>query len=69
VWRQEPVKQVNGVDFGFVSDCLRQVGQSDQEQEDEGNRGQQRVEGQSAGKKRDVVFISGLQDTAEEAGG
>jgi hypothetical protein len=45
------------------------VGQSDQQQEDKGNRGQQRVEGQSAGKKWDVVFISGLQDTAEEAGG
>jgi len=63
------VKQVDGVDFGFMGDRFRQVRQSDQQQEDERNRGQQRVEGQSAGKKRDVVFISGLQGTAEEAGG
>ena len=41
----------------------------DQEQEDEGNRREQRVKGQGAGKKRNVVFISGLQGTAEEAGG
>jgi hypothetical protein len=69
VWRQEPVKQVYGVHFGFVGDCLCQVGQSDQQQEDKGNRGQQRVESQSAGKKWNVVFISGLQGTTEEAGG
>ena len=48
---------------------LRQVSQSNQQQQDEGYRSQQRVKSQGAGKKRNVVFISGLQSTAEEAGG
>jgi hypothetical protein len=67
-WKKS-VKQVDGVDFGLVGDRLREVGQPDQQQENERNRCQQRVKRQGAGKKRNVVFISGLQSTAEEAGG
>jgi hypothetical protein len=63
------VKERYGIDFWVVGDRLGQMRQSDQEQEDEGNRREQRVKGQGAGKKRNVVFISGLQGTAEEAGG
>jgi hypothetical protein len=69
VRRKEAMEQKDGVDFRLVGDGFRQVGQPDQEQEDEGDRCQQRVKGQGAGKKRDVVFISGLQGTAKEADG
>jgi hypothetical protein len=63
------VEQVDGVEFRRLSYGLRKVGQSDQQQKNEGNRRQQRVEGQGAGKKRNVVFISGLEGPAQEAGG
>ena len=63
------MEQINGVDFWLVGDRLRQVSQADQQQQNEGNRSEQGVKCQRAGKKRDVVFISGLQGTAEEAGG
>ena len=69
VGRKKPVKQVNGVGFGLVGDGLGQMGQADQQQEDEGDRGQQRIEGERAGQKRKIVFISGLQRPAEKAGG
>ena len=69
VGRKKPVKQVDGVDFRFVGDGLCQMSQADQQQENEGNRRQQRVKSQGAGKKRNIVFISGLQGTADEAGG
>jgi hypothetical protein len=52
-----------------LSDRLRQVGEADQQQENEGYGSQQRVEGQGAGEKRYVVFISRLQNAAEKAGG
>jgi hypothetical protein len=67
--RKKPVEQINSIDFRLVGDCFGQVGQPDQQQEDERNRCQQRVKGQGAGKERNVVFISGLQGTAQEAGG
>jgi hypothetical protein len=63
------MKQIDGVDFRLVGDGFREVGQPNQQQENERNRCQQRVKGQGAGKKRNVVFISGLQGTAKEAGG
>jgi hypothetical protein len=69
VRRKEAVEQVDGVDFRLVSNCFRKVSQSDQQQQYEGDRCQERVERQRAGKKRYVVFISGLQGTADEAGG
>jgi len=52
-----------------VGHRLSEVGQADQQQQNEGNRRQQRVERQGAGEKRDVVFISGLQGAAKKAGG
>ena len=61
--RKKPVEQVDGVDFRLVSHCLGKVGQTDQ-QEDEWNRREQRVESQGAGKKRNVVFISGGESGA-----
>jgi hypothetical protein len=63
------MEQVVGVDFRLMGDRLRQVSQSDQQQQNEGDRCQERVERQRAGKKWYVVFISGLQGTADEAGG
>ena len=63
------MEQKDGVDLGFMGDRLRQVGESDQQQEDERDRRQQRIKGQGAGKERNVVFISGLEGAAEEAGG
>jgi hypothetical protein len=67
--RKKPMKEIDRVDFWFVGDRLRQVSQPDQQEKNERYRRQQRVKSQGAGKKRDVVFISGLQGTAEEAGG
>jgi hypothetical protein len=45
------------------------VGEPDQQQQDEGNGGQQRVERQRTGEERNVVFIGGLERAAKEAGG
>jgi len=45
------------------------MGEADQHKQDERHGGQQRVEGQRAGKKRDVVFVSRLKGAGEEAGG
>jgi transposase-like protein len=45
------------------------MGEADQHQQDERNRGEQRVEGQRAGEKRKVVFVGGLQGAPEKAGG
>jgi hypothetical protein len=45
------------------------MGQADQQQQDERNRRQQRVKGQSTCEKRDIVFISRLEGAADEAGG
>jgi hypothetical protein len=67
-WKK-PVKQIDCVQFRLMGDRLGQVSEPDEQQEDERNRRQQRVKGQGAGKKRNVVFISGLQGAAEEAGG
>lgn len=63
------MKEMDGVDFGPLSDGLRQVGKADQQQQDEGYGGKQRVEGQGAGEERKIVFISRLERAAEKAGG
>ena len=63
------MEQRQRVDLGAVGDRLGQMGESDQQQQDERNGGQQGVEGQSTGEERDVVFISGLERAAKEAGG
>jgi hypothetical protein len=39
---------------------LGQMSQPDEQEQNEWNRRQQRVEGQRAGQKRDVVFVGGL---------
>jgi transposase-like protein len=43
--------------------------ESDQHEEDERHRGQQRIERQGAGQERDVVFVSGLKSTGKKTGG
>jgi hypothetical protein len=67
--RQEPVEEANGVYRGPVGDRLNQMGQADQDQEYERDRGEQRVEGQGAGQERNVVFVCRLQGTGEKTGG
>ena len=63
------MKQMNGVGFGLVGDGLGKMGQPDEQQQNKRHRRQQRIEGEGAGEKRDIVFISGLQRPAEKAGG
>ena len=63
------MKQVNGVDRRSVGERLDQVGQADQHQENEGYGREQRIEGERAGKERNVVFVGCLQRAGEEAGG
>jgi hypothetical protein len=63
------MEQEEGIDLGPLSNCLRQVGQADQQQQDEGHRCQQRVEGQGTCEERNVVFVGRLQRAANEAGG
>jgi hypothetical protein len=69
VRREEPVKQRRRVDGRAARDGLRGVGQADEDQEDERNRGQQRVEGERTGQEGNVVLVSGLEGAAKEAGG
>jgi hypothetical protein len=45
------------------------MGEADQQQQDEGHCGKQRVKGQRAGEERKIVFISRLERTADKAGG
>jgi hypothetical protein len=45
------------------------MGQADQQQQNKRDGGEQRVEGQRAGKERDIVFISSLERPADKAGG
>jgi len=42
------------------------VGQPDQQQKEERNRGEQRVECERARQKGDVVFVGGLQRAEEK---
>jgi hypothetical protein len=42
------------------------VGQPDQQQQEEGNRGKQCVESQRAGKERDIVAVGLVQGAAGE---
>jgi hypothetical protein len=65
--RQEGTQQLVNVDPGRGALELGQVGEGDQQQEDEGNRGQQRVEGERAGQERDVVLVGGLEGAADES--
>jgi hypothetical protein len=66
---QEPVKEHEGVHLGALGDRLCQVGQADQQEQDEGNRGEQGVERQGAGQKWNVVFVGGLKGATKKAGG
>jgi hypothetical protein len=45
------------------------VGEPDEQQQDEGNRGEERVEGERAREEGNVVLVGGGQRPAEEAGG
>jgi hypothetical protein len=44
------------------------VGQSDQQEQDEGYRGEERIEGQRAGQEREVVLVGGLERAAKKPG-
>lgn len=58
-----------GLERGARRERLRQMSQPDQQQQEEGNRGEERVERERARQKGDVVLVGGLQGAAEEAGG
>jgi hypothetical protein len=57
----------SGIDHRAGGQRLRQVGEPDQEQEEERNRSEQGVEGESARQKRNVVFVGRLQRANDEA--
>jgi hypothetical protein len=63
------MEQREGIDLGPLDNCLRQVRQTDQQQQNERNRCQQRVERQGTCEERNVVFVGRLQRAANEAGG
>ena len=67
--RQEAVEEQHRIDRRPVGDRLRQVGETDQHQQNERHRCKQRVERQRAGEERDVVFVSRLEGAGEETGG
>jgi hypothetical protein len=69
MWRQEAVKEQDGIDRRPVGDRLGQVSEADQHQQDERDRGKQRVKRQRTGEERDVVFVSRLEGAGEETGG
>jgi len=45
------------------------MGEPDQDEQDEGNRRQQRIESERAGEEGDVVLVCGLERSAQETGG
>src|SRR3954454_15380308 len=63
------MEQEDGVDGGPLRHRLGDVGQADQQQQNKGNSGEQRVEGERAGEERYVVFIRRLEGPANETGG
>jgi hypothetical protein len=63
------VEQEDGVDGRTLRHGLRQVGQADQQQQNKGYGGEQRVKGECAGEERYVVFIRRLEGPANETGG
>jgi hypothetical protein len=63
------VEQIHGIHFRLVGYRLGEVGKPDQQQQNERNGRQQCVECQGAGEEGNIVFISGLEGTAQEAGG
>jgi hypothetical protein len=63
------VKQRGGIDLGSSRDRLGEMREPDQDEQDEGDRGQQRVEGERAGEEGNVVFVCGLERSAQETGG
>ena len=63
------MKQGEGIDLRPLGNCLRDVGEADQQQQDERHCRQQRVEGQGTCEERNVVFVGRLQRAANEAGG
>jgi hypothetical protein len=57
------------VDIRPLGEGLEQMGEPDKQEQYEWDRGKQRVEGQSAGEERYVVFVGGLECAAKETGG
>ncbi len=69
VGRKEPVEERGGIDGRAARERLGQVGQADEQQQHERDGREERVEGERAREKRQVVFVGGLQSPADEAGG
>jgi hypothetical protein len=66
VGREKAVEELVRIDRaclerGAGRERLGQMAQADEQQEEERNRGEQRVECERASQKRDVVFVGGLQ--------
>jgi len=59
--RKEALEQRLGIEGAASGDQLQNLGQPREQQQDEGDRGQNGVEGERAGQKGDAVFIGGLQ--------
>ena len=63
------MEQIKSIDLRTTGDGLSQVGQSDEQQQDERYRCQERVEREGTCEERDVVFVRSLESAADEAGG
>lgn len=59
----EDETEVRGGDAGQVLDELRQA---EEREQDEGNGGEQRIEGEAARQEGDVAFVGCLQDASEK---
>ena len=67
--REKALEEQDRIDRRALGHRLRQMCESDQHEEDERHRRQQRIERQGAGQERDVVFVSGLKSTGKKTGG
>jgi transposase-like protein len=45
------------------------MGEADEQEQNERNRGEQRVERQGTGEKRNIVFVGRLEGAADKTGG
>ena len=64
--RQEPMEEQHRIYRRTVGNGLSQVRKADQHEENERDRGEQRVERQRAGQEWNVVFVSRLNSPRQE---
>ena len=65
--RKKALEQNSRIDGPRSGHHLQELAQARKQQEGEGNRREQALEGEGARQKRDVVFVGGLQGPPDEA--